>query len=243
MRFKKAAGMNAIVLRMRSLGLLTAVFASTLAYAAPDLSGYWQVERYIEAVRTLDGKEPPLKPEAKKLYEQRKAAKRAGKLDFDPTAKCVSPGVPRLMFLPYALEILQRPHELSMLFAWNHQHRHIDLTGKKLEPEYGMYLGTSSGKWEGATLVVETINLKEETLLDASGLPNSSELRVTERYTLQANGKQLKNVITIEDALNYTHPWQTQVTYRRLPDSHRIFEDVCLDRVDKGEPAVATSES
>lgn len=245
MRFK-VAGMNAPVGRsptMRALCLATAVFVSTVAQAAPDLSGYWQVDRYIEEVRTLDGKEPPLKPEAKKLYEQRKAAKRAGKLDFDPVAKCVSPGVPRLMFLPYALEILQRPHELSMLFAWNHQHRHVDLTGKPLEPAYGMYMGTSNGKWEGNTLVVNTINLKEETLLDASGLPNSGELRVTERYSLQANGKQLKNVITIEDSANYTRPWQTQVTYRRLPDSHRIFEDVCLDRVDNGEPAIAMSGS
>lgn len=226
------------------LGLAAALFAGTLAQAAaPDLSGYWQVERYIEELRTLEGKEPPLKPEAKKLYAQRKAAQRAGKLDFDPAAKCISPGVPRLMFLPYAMEFLQGSGELSMLFAWNRHHRHVDLTGKGLEPAFGMYMGTSSGKWEGNTLLVETINLKEEALLDASGLPGSGELRVTERYTLQANGQQLKNLITIEDSSNYTRSWQTQVTYRRLPDSHRLFEDVCLDRVDNGEPAIATSGS
>lgn len=218
--------------------LLTVLFAGTLAHAAPDLSGYWQVERYIEELRTLDGKEPPLKPEAKKLYDQREAAKRAGQLDFDPTAKCVSPGVPRLMFLPYAMEFLQGPRELSMLFAWNRHHRHIDLTGKALEPAFGTYMGTSSGQWDGNTLVVQTINLKEEALLDAAGLPGSTELRVTERYTLQ--GKRLKNVITVEDPTHYTQAWQTQVTYRRLPDTYRIFEDVCLDRVDAGEPAVAT---
>lgn len=230
--------MNSIVFRCTTL--LTALLAGTLAHAAPDLSGYWQVERYIEAVRTLDGKEPPLKPAAKKLYDQRTAAKRAGKLDFDPTAKCVSPGVPRLMFLPYALEFLQGPRELSMLFAWNRQHRHVDLTGKALEPAYGTYMGTSSGKWDGNTLIVDTINLKEEALLDASGLPGSGELRVTERYTLNANGQQLKNVITIDDPTHYTRTWQTQLTYRRLPDSHRLFEDICLDRVDNGEPAIAT---
>lgn len=240
-------GMSAIVFPstgLRVLGMFAGVFAVALAQAAPpDLNGYWQVERYIDEVRTLEGQEPPLKPEAKKLYDQRKAAKRAGKLDFDPAAKCISPGVPRLMFLPYALEFLQRPQELNVLSAWNQQHRHVDLTGKALEPAYGMYLGTSSGRWEGETLVVETINLKEEALLDASGLPGSGELRVVERYTLQANGQQLKNVITIEDGLNYTRPWQTQVSYRRLPDSQRLFEDVCLDRVDKGEPAIATSGS
>lgn len=224
--------------------LTVAGLVTTLAHAAtPDLSGYWQVDRYIDELRTLDGKTPPLKPAAKALYEQRKAAKRSGKLDFDPVAKCISPGVPRLMFLPYAVEFLQRPHELSMLFAWNRQHRHVDLTGKPLEPVYGTYMGTSGGKWEGNTLVVQTINLKEEPLLDAAGLPGSGELRVTERYTLQAKGKQLKNVITIEDPTNYTQAWQTQVTYRRLPDTHRIFEDVCLDRVDAGEPSVVAPSS
>jgi hypothetical protein len=106
-----------------------------------------------------------------------------------------------------------------------------------------MYTGTSNGKWEGNTLVVETGNLKEEALLDAAGLPGSGELRVTERYTLQGNRQQLKNAITIEDASNYTRPWQTQVTYRRLPANHRLFEAICLDRIDNGEPAIATPGS
>ena len=61
-------------------------------------------------------------------------------------------------------------------------------------PAYSMYTGTSNGKWEGNTLVVETGNLKEEALLDAAGLPGSGALRVTERYTLQGNGQRLKTL-------------------------------------------------
>jgi hypothetical protein len=241
----RAAGMNTAICRamgMRVLGVAAALFVCALAQAAPpDMSGYWKVDRYIEALRTLDGKEPPLKPEAKKLYEQREAEKRAGKLDFDPTAKCINPGVPRVMFLPYAMEFLQEPDQLTMLFAWNRLHRQVDLTGKALMPAYGTHMGTSGGRWEGDTLVVDTINLEDDSLLDASGLPGSDMLHVVERYTLHSNGKQLRDVITIEDASNYTHPWQTQVTYHRLPDSHRIFEDVCLDRVQRGEPAIRSS--
>ena len=78
----------------------------------------------------------------------------------------------------------------------------------------------------------------DEMLLDASGLPASGELKVTERYALDANGNKLTTVITIDDPLNYTRPWQTQVTYHRLRDSYEFYEDVCLDRIDAGEPAI-----
>jgi hypothetical protein len=96
------------VTRTRSVGMLAlATMVTFNAYAAaPDLSGYWMVENYVEELRTVDGKEPPLTPQAKALYEQRKADSKAGKkADFDRTAaKCINPGLPRLMFLPYAVE-------------------------------------------------------------------------------------------------------------------------------------------
>lgn len=228
--------------RFCSVGVITGLgLAATLnANAAPpDMTGYWMVDRYIEEVRTVDGKVPPLKPAAKQIYEQRKADRQAGKLDFDPAAKCVSPGVPRVMFLPYAVEFLQRPHELTMLFAWNHFYRNIDLSGKPAVVDYPLYMGASAGQWEGNTLVVDTIGLREEALLDASGLPGSTELKVTERYTVDAKGKKLTNTITIDDPANYTQSWQTRVTYKRLPDSYEFFEDVCLDRIDAGQPAIA----
>ena len=228
-----------IVMRTRiAAGTAVLLGLSAVAEAAPpDMTGYWMVDRYIEEVKTLDGRVPPLKPEAKALYEQHKADRKAGRLEFDLTAKCVSPGVPRMMFLPYAVEFLQRPHELTILFAWNHLYRNIDLSGKPAVADYPMYTGASSGQWEGNTLVIQTTGLKEEALLDAAGLPGSLELKVTERYTMQ--GKKLTNVITIDDPANYTKTWQTQVTYHRLPDSYEFFEDVCLDRIDAGQPAIA----
>ena len=213
--------------------------SSIVKAATPDLSGYWMVEHYIEEVKTLEGQTPPLKPEAKKLYDERKAAKQSGKTDFDPVNKCVNPGVPRLMFLPYAVEFLQRPKELTMLFAWNHLYRNVDLSGASSVAPYPMYVGVSAGKWVGNTLVIETSSLKEDLLLDASGLPASGELKVTEQYTLNPKSKKLQSVITIDDPTNYTKPWRTQVTYRRLPDSYQFFQDVCLDRIDTGQAAIA----
>lgn len=106
--------------------------------------------------------------------------------------------------------------------------------------DYPTYIGASSGQWDGNTLVIQTTGLKEEALLDAAGLPGSLELKVTERYTMK--GKKLTNVITIDDPVNYTKAWQTQVTYNRLPDSYEFFEDVCLDRIDAGQPAIATGK-
>jgi len=227
------------IIRKTAIGLLMMSLSSIVKAATPDLSGYWMVEHYIEEVKTLEGQTPPLKPEAKKLYDERKAAKQSGKTDFDPVNKCVNPGVPRLMFLPYAVEFLQRPKELTMLFAWNHLYRNVDLSGASSVAPYPMYVGVSAGKWVGNTLVIETSSLKEDLLLDASGLPASGELKVTEQYTLNPKSKKLQSVITIDDPTNYTKPWRTQVTYRRLPDSYQFFQDVCLDRIDTGQAAIA----
>jgi hypothetical protein len=235
-----SASVRRRIIRAHGAGLLFVLLGTTVLVqaATPNLTGYWKVDRYIEEIKTVDGQTPPLKPEAKKLYEERRGAKKAGKADFDPTMKCVNPGVPRLMFLPYAVEFLQSPHELTMLFAWNRLYRNIDLTGKTREAPYPMFVGVSSAKWEGNTLSIETSSLKDEMLLDASGLPASGELKVTERYALDANGNKLTTVITIDDPLNYTRPWQTQVAYHRLRDSYEFYEDVCLDRIDAGEPAI-----
>jgi hypothetical protein len=126
-----------------------------------------------------------------------------------------------------------------MLFAWNRWFRNIDLSGKPVVADYPTYLGTSGGTWQGSTLVIDTKGLREEAVLDASGLPGSNDLHVIERYTPSKDGKRLTGLFTIEDPVNYTKPWKTQVTYRRLPDSYEFYEDVCLDRVEAGQPAIA----
>ncbi|EIZ78825.1 hypothetical protein WSK_2873 [Novosphingobium sp. Rr 2-17] len=96
-------------------------------------------------------------------------------------------------------------------------------------------MGISTGKWEGKTLVIETTNLRPTTLIDNSGLPHGERLTITERLTLRGPDL-LEDRIRFDDPDTFTRPWETVVTYRR--DNHEIREDVCLDRIKQGEPAV-----
>lgn len=220
-----------------SLGLCS--LGAHAAPPAPDLNGYWMVERYTEQLTTVDGMPPPLKPKAKALYEKNLALKAKGDLSFDPVAKCVMPGMPRLMFLPYAIEFVQTPNRLAMLSAWNRVYRLVEMSGRAEPADYPLNLGLSNGQWKGRSLVVTTRDVTEDTWLDASGLPHSAALKLVEKYDLSKDGSKLTNVITIDDPETFTKPWQTKVQYKKLPDSHEFAEDACLDRIEKGEAAIA----
>lgn len=97
-------------------------------------------------------------------------------------------------------------------------------------------MGLSKGRWEGEMLVVETTQLDDTKLLDNVGLPHSSQLKVTERLRL-VSPNMLEARIRIEDPATFTQPWETLLSYRRQRGVN-IQEDVCLDRIKTGAPAV-----
>src|SRR6478752_183649 len=72
----------------------------------PDLSGVWQIASYERAIRTVDGKMPPLKPEARKVYEKNLVALKAPKPREDMT-RCVPPGTPRVLWAPFPVQLVQ----------------------------------------------------------------------------------------------------------------------------------------
>ena len=208
------------------------------AVAAPDFSGTWQVEKAVQVLKTADGKTPPLRPEAAKVYEARRKQWRAGDLSFDPTAKCVSPGLPRALYLPYPFEILQGPKKLTYLFEWNYWNRHVYVMDRAREVPYPLSMGLSQGSWQGETLVISTTDLRaDNTLLDSAGMPRSESMKITERMRLLDPGT-LEVRFTIDDPETFTRPWDTVVRFKRLRQGSEIKTDICLDRVAAGKPAV-----
>lgn len=228
-------------LRRRALYVMAAVLMCGVASAetAPDLTGVWRLEgAFTPELKTIEGRTPPLLPQAEALYRQRKEKYRAGDRSFDNASTiCVSPGMPRMMSLPYPFQIVQGPKQMAFLFEWNGRHRVVDLSGAPLEPPDLFYMGTASGRVEGDTLVIETRGLIDTSLLDASGMPHSDQLQLTERYRLTNGGKTLVNEITVEDPRTFSQSWKTRVTYKRMPRGTEIQEDVCRERVPKGGPA------
>ena len=231
-----------IIRRCTSLMLMGALTLAPRVWAAdatPDISGVWEVAAKIPQIKTADGKTPPLNSSAQKLYDERVGKYNNHDLSYDPTAKCISPGMPRFLYLPYPFQIIQRPKRITYLFQWNYWNRHVDMSGKDLAAPYPLSLGESLGHWEGGALVIKTNGLRaDNTMLDAAGMPHSEALTLIEHIRLIGGGKQLQDRISIDDPETFTQPWETVVTFNRLPASAEIPLDICLDRTDAGKPAV-----
>ena len=200
--------------------------ATARAADQPDFTGLWRVQAFIPAIKTDKGAVPPLRPEAKALYEQRIADRSAGKLK-DPIDACLPHGVPRLMFAPYPMMILQANGQLDMIQEANHTTRLVYIGQPPVDDDDPKWLGDSTGHWQGGTLVVDTINNDPRTWLDQAGLPHSGEMKVTERLSLSDGGKVLTDAITINDPKTYTAPWTTTVRFQRVPGPMALKENVC----------------
>ena len=70
----------------------TALLAAVpVAAAQPDLTGVWSIVKPEDALETEDGKQPPLLPEAKTVYEKHQAMAAKGDHSFDTTTRCLPP--------------------------------------------------------------------------------------------------------------------------------------------------------
>jgi hypothetical protein len=233
--------------RLQPLGFLLCIAA--LAAGAADTSdapsaftpaqqallGTWVPDAAPRALLTSRGRTPPLKPEAAQLYAQRRQLLARGDASFDPTSWCSGPGMPRMLTMPYPLEIRGDASRIAFLHGWYRWFRIVDMGPGTADPPLPLTMGFPVGRWEGATLVIRTSGLIDTTVMDASGLPHSEQLKLTERLRLLPDGR-LENRITIEDPEHYTQPWETVLTFHR-DASARVTDDVCPDRMAQGEPA------
>ena len=222
-----------------ALGVAVALATGSAAHAAgippkaedgkPYIGGAWLIEKPPTELKTADGKAPPLKPEAAAVYAKRKQANKKE----DPVAQCLPSGVPRLLIAAKPIYILQKPKQVTVMYQENHQARLLYLNEpvpKGDDAPDPTYNGTSVARWQGNTLVVDTVGFNETTWLDNSGLPHSDQLSVVERYDL-ASPDQLRVSITITDPETFTAPWQTQLTYKRQPNMVGLKEDPCAEKL------------
>lgn len=228
----------------RLLFCVAALFAGTAfaaqapasaAPAAQALLGIWVPDAAPRALRTATGKAPPLKADALKVYEERRQRLAKGDASFDPTTWCAGPGMPRILTMPYPFEIRADANRVAFIHGWYRWFRSVDMSPGAVDPPLPLTMGFPVGHWEGSTLVIRTVGLIDATVMDASGLPHSEQLTLTERLRVLPNGR-LEDRITIEDPENYTQPWETVLTFHR-DASARIADDVCPDRLARGEAA------
>lgn len=197
------------------------------AFSARDLSGVW-MER--QNIITFSSQEPPLVPWAEQRYKSAKPGygPRATPDSEDPMLSCLPPGVPRIMLIPFPMQVIQIPGEVVLLFEYDHYVRHIYLDRHEHPKDLDItWMGDSIGWWEGDTLVVDTLGLNDKTWLDQVGHPHSDALHVVERLH-RVDRDTLQDDLTIDDPKAYRKSWTGQQVFKRKPTWH-LLEYVCAD--------------
>src|ERR1700733_5626643 len=154
--------------------------------------------------------QPPLKPAIGARYAARKAAERESDERGEPLAtrgtECVPYGMPVMMSAVYPIEILQTPGQVTILAEALREVRRIYTSKTQPPPDEVApgYYGHSVGRWDGATLVVDTVGILEK-VLGYMDTPHSSQLRITERLHLVAPDV-LYDDVTVSDPVTFTAP-------------------------------------
>jgi hypothetical protein len=213
----------------------------------PDLTGLWQAERNPDseynsvlgdsfakvqidlhditkhALNVFWGLKPdeePMRPEAAAIVKRRSETP----LDY-PHVRCLPGGIPLSLFV-FTFKMIQAPQEIVQLSETLDPPRQIYTDGRSLprNPD-PTWMGSSVGRWEGDTLVVETNGLNDRGWLDAFGHPRSESMRITERYRRRDFG-HMDLEITFNDPVYYTRPFTIKSAVNLIPDSD-LIEYVC----------------
>jgi len=139
--------------------------------------------------------------------------------------------VPRILLMPFPLQIVQTPGQMIMIFEYDHYVRQIYLDRREHPKDLSpTWMGDSIGRWEGSTLVVDTTGFNGNAWLDQVGHPHSEALHLVERYR-RVDHDTLQVDVTIDDPKAYTKSWTGRQTFKLRPGWH-LIEYVCEDNMD-----------
>jgi hypothetical protein len=186
----------------------------------PDLSGVWLGGGPNGSIEDglAPGETVPLRPEARKLKASRLAKD-------EPFSNCLPTGVPRVSRLPW--RIVQTPTHIFFLFeadSW----RQIFMDGRPHpapDARNPTWYGHSIGRWDGDTLVVDSVGFNDRAWLDIVGHPRTERMHVVERYRRLDLGT-IENEITIDDPGPYTRPFKVTFWARLVPGIE-LMEYIC----------------
>ena len=155
----------------------------------PNISGTWLSRSSNRSALPVDGGPTPFLPWAQGYFDERAAAEKTGMPLFDTNASCLPSGVPRVLPVPYPLDIVQTPEFTIISIEVMHSFRIIHMDNKEPPADYTpSYLGYSRGYWDGDTLVVTTTGMNGFTQVDEEGRPKSSGIKVIEHIRKVASG-------------------------------------------------------
>jgi hypothetical protein len=194
----------------------------------PDLSGIWEqdsMKHFRDLTSDMKPEDVPWRPEAKALRASRADGARGLE---EPDANCLPQGVPKINAAPVPFKIVQTPKLVLLVYEAFNLWRQVHLDGRQLiDDPNPTWLGWSTGRWDGDTLVVETRGLNGKAWMDTSGTPGSDAMRVTERFHRTSFGK-MDLEITIDDPKSFTRPWTAKESLHIVPNTE-LMEFICLE--------------
>lgn len=200
--------------------------APRLPGGKPDLSGIWEPaeNKYVRNLAAdLKPEQVPFQPWAKALFEQRADGSHSRE---DPDANCLPQGVPKIDAAPDPWKVVQAPGFVVIIYEAFNLWRQIFLDGRQRVQDLNpTWMGYSTGRWDGDTLVVDTRGFNGKLWLDQLGRPSTDALHVTERFHRKDYG-HMDLEITIDDPKAYTRPWTVTEPVHLLPEGE-LFEFVC----------------
>jgi hypothetical protein len=166
----------------------------------------------------------------------------------DPRLRYCDPiGVPRIYLVPTEFRIIQTPGIVYILYQYGPTWRPIPMNKEHSKDPDPSWWGESVGRYEGDTLVIDTIGFNDKTWLDHAGRSHSEDLHLIERLR-RLDHETLQLDVTFEDPKMYTKPWTGQKTFglehTPMGDSYSCsmseyehFRQSVIDPVVEGKPA------
>jgi hypothetical protein len=196
-----------------------------LADGHPDFNGYWKGMRDTVPVgniaKDLPGLKLPLTPAGEAAWKHNTT------VTIDPESLCIQGGIPRHNASGLPFEILQHPKTIAFLYFYNYFRRiPVDANRKHADDPDPSFFGEELGKWDGDTLVIDTIGFNGRTRLDTIGHPHSDQMHVVERLQVK-DPDHLTYEVTVDDPKMYTKPWKNTRTFWRMKPGQELIEYSC----------------
>jgi len=180
---------------------------------------------FMSATR-LDQRQPLYKPEHwDKIIELDQWTNK-----YDPVMTCLPLGIPRQ---GAPARIFQTENDITMFYRGGvdggggyPEFRMIPLDGKPHDPRRAAqytYMGYTVGRWEGDTLVLDSIGFSDETWLGRGGFFHSDKMRAIEKFTRKGN--EILYEVTIEDPEVLVQPWVMPARTLRLSNGNTIIPE------------------
>jgi hypothetical protein len=187
----------------------------------PDLSGFWKGPLIFGGM-FKDAGGPPFTPAGAAAYQFNLTK------SVNPEGLCLFAGIPRASISGVPFEIVQNSKRVAFLYELMWTFRSIPLDGRghpqDIEPSFW---GNSAAKWEGDTLVIDSVGFKDKlTWLDDDAHPHSDAMHVVERWT-RTDADHLAHSVTVDDPEFYTKPFTFSRVFVAMDPGQELYEMAC----------------